>query len=54
MQNPCLRPASMSDVLEYIQWTKDEESYRKGLKLQKTLQKLYNFEWQKRGFERSP
>lgn len=53
MDNPCLRPACLSDITDV--------SFDDALRLPKELQvaylflkKIYDVEWRKRGFERSP
>lgn len=58
MKNPCLRPACMSDVAtrhiscDVVEW---ELNYKPNcFCADLELQSLYDAEWQKRGFERSP
>lgn len=62
MENPCLRPACVSDVLRahYV----DEqgarhpvvthESFSTWVEIYTALVELYTAEWNRRGFERSP
>ena len=54
LENPCLRPASLSDVPERYRreysggpWERDDE-------INMALENLYHAEWKLRGFERSP
>lgn len=58
MTNPCLRPACLSDVLT-DNGVCGEDRVRSTGELMPRLDKwalkvLYNAEWRKRGFERSP
>jgi len=50
--NPCLRPACLSDV---VLWDSKADPFREpaGIRLE-LLRDLYDAEWRKRGFERSP
>lgn len=53
MENTCLRPACLSDITNLT----FDEALRLPKELQVTylfLRKMYDYEWRKRGFERSP
>lgn len=50
MENPCLRPACLSDIKFSERYT----HYFLIEQAQEKLRPLYNAEWRKRGFERSP
>jgi len=55
VRNPCLRPASLSDV-EKLLWYYNHAGMadRSKTSARYALTKLYTAEWRLRGFERSP
>ena len=60
IENSCLRPACLSDVMEYDEerrrWLRDElrNKRTRSYSVVRFLERLYDAEWRKRGFERSP
>ena len=54
MTNPCLRPACLSDVPEYDQQAFVVKQPDDTVVVVVPLVTLYDHEWRKRGFERSP
>ena len=50
LENPCLREASVNDISFSATYT----HYSLIKKAQEKLKPLYDAEWKKRGFERSP
>jgi hypothetical protein len=51
LENPCLRPASLSDV---SRWEQTVRGIILSREREMALERLYNFEWAKRGFAKSP